>query len=238
MLMSNKINISVIRADEIDEDTREWCLSLVIQSIDKCKEDPSTETTIRETGWELTRSTNGIIIASSSSSSADKSSLDTTTTVPTDHSLQTVKLPVMHQAEEAPKKKRSRKPTTETRTTVKVQQEFGEIEGFILFDYDDIDMEPEEGFCAYIIEIHVRPESRSKGIGAILLSSLENIAIEAGASCLKLTSMKKNKDALKFYYKHGFVLDPDSPAKKFHVPYVILRKTFIKTEDKKQVNKT
>ena len=216
--MTEQINISVVRADELDESTRNWCFSLFQQNAPQCRWDLSTEDEA-ETFKTLSSSTNSVILATLHLKTGDDAD-----TVPRDEIVKAPKLPVIHEGQELPHKK-TREEKNNTTTTICTD----DLVGFLLYDFDDIEMDPDEGFCAYILDVHVSSKNRSKGVGAALLSALEHIAIEAGASCLKLTCAKKNKRAFHFYDCHGFVLDPTSPDDSLDASYVILRKP-LKTE--------
>ena len=227
--MTEQIKISVVRADELDESTRDWCFSLFQQNARQCRSEPSAEDEA-ETFEALSNPANGVLLATVYIKTEEDAGSE-----PEDIVLKAPKLPVVHEGEEPPNKKhKNEQKNAQTKVS-------DDLAGFLLYDFDDIEMEPDEGFCAYNLEVHVSPKNRKKGIGAALLSALERIAIEAGASCLKLTCSKKNEGALHFYDSHGFVLDPDNPDDSFHVDYVILRKPLLKTKEqtaKEQLKKT
>ena len=57
---------------------------------------------------------------------------------------------------------------------------------------------------AYITDIAVLAQHRSRGIGKLLLVEAEKFAVKAGLDMLYLDVMAKNNLALDFYHKNGF----------------------------------
>jgi len=60
------------------------------------------------------------------------------------------------------------------------------------------------GRCAEIESMHVHPDRRSQGIGALLLDEAARRAQEAGCYRLQLTSNRERSDAHRFYETNGF----------------------------------
>lgn len=224
--MTEKRSARVLRADKLPESIRKWCFSLALESSSFSTvyntESANTDDVSSEISFKLSSASYGIILVESSVTDSKSSEMDFP------------HLPVLHEEEQpAPKKKRTSE-TTEDDTKSNGDDGTDKLLGFLLYDFDDIEMDPDEGFCAYIAEVHVRSEMRGKGIGGFLLSTLETIALNAGASCIKLTCSKKNTGALKFYFANSFDFDPDNPDEELDMPYVILRKTFAQRSDENQ----
>lgn len=58
---------------------------------------------------------------------------------------------------------------------------------------------------AKIESVHVAPESRGRGIGAIMMRHAIGVAAEKGVGLVELTSHKARPDAHRFYNSLGFV---------------------------------
>lgn len=106
--------------------------------------------------------------------------------------------------------------------------------GFIVAKFETKDLEDnvDDGWCIYVYEIHTTKEGKGKGIGTRLLRVLEGLAASFdGATMLRLTCFLENSQAMSFYRKNGFVLDPDSPSPLVFkdVPHAILRKVLKNT---------
>jgi GNAT superfamily N-acetyltransferase len=52
--------------------------------------------------------------------------------------------------------------------------------------------------------MHVHPDHRARGIGAVLLAAAVERARAAGCFRVQLTSNKARVDAHRFYLRHGF----------------------------------
>lgn len=61
------------------------------------------------------------------------------------------------------------------------------------------------GRCAEIESVHVRADSRSQGIGGVLVEAAADRAAAAGCYRVQLTSNKARAHAHRFYERHGFV---------------------------------
>jgi [ribosomal protein S18]-alanine N-acetyltransferase len=57
---------------------------------------------------------------------------------------------------------------------------------------------------AHLSLFAVNPSARRRGIGRRMLSWLEDVALTAGISCVKLEARESNSAALAFYRGHGF----------------------------------
>ena len=84
----------------------------------------------------------------------------------------------------------------------------------------------------YIYEIHLKPDWQGKGIGALLMSAIEDIGRRVGVEKSMLTVFRSNQNAIMFYNKLGYVEDEFSPGPRKlrngttkEPSYVILSKT-------------
>jgi GNAT superfamily N-acetyltransferase len=59
------------------------------------------------------------------------------------------------------------------------------------------------GYRAWVEDLAVHPEQRSKGVGAALLAAARDWARERGATHLELDSAEPRKDAHRFYEREG-----------------------------------
>jgi GNAT superfamily N-acetyltransferase len=60
------------------------------------------------------------------------------------------------------------------------------------------------GWCCELESVHVRSDLRSRGIGAALLASAEELARQRGCYRVQLTSRNYRVDAHRFYVANGF----------------------------------
>ena len=61
------------------------------------------------------------------------------------------------------------------------------------------------GWCCEIESVHVRSDSRSRGIGAQMLLAAEELARERGCYRIQLTSRNVREGAHRFYLANGYV---------------------------------
>ena len=212
---SSHFFISAHRADTLDEATRAWCLSLVVENRTVCRTGANStrRAVTAEMHKELTCTTNAVLLAAPAEQPDGRLRLLTRVRGPP--------LPIRHDPDDTP----ASPPQTKRARPAPATAAPGEpLLGFLLYDLEDTDMEPEEGFCAYIVEVHVAAAARGQGVGRALLAALEQVASDAGASCVRLTCANKNTRAHAFYAAHGFETDADSPDPALHMPYTILRK--------------
>ena len=215
--------ISAHRADTLDEPTRAWCLALVLANRTLCRTGPNStrRAVTAEMHKELACATNAVLLATPAVEPDGRRRLCTRVRGPP--------LPVRHATDDddtpaaPPRPKRARAAAAAAATTAPPL-------GFLLYDLEDTDMAPEDGFCAYVVEVHVAAAARGRGVGRALLAALEQVAGDAGASCVRLTCANRNARAHAFYAAHGFVLDADSPDPALHMPYTILRKQLSRPE--------
>lgn len=73
--------------------------------------------------------------------------------------------------------------------------------------------------------MQVEKSHQRKGLGAYLLSLLEQTAREWSMEMVVLTVLKNNPDAMKFYERLGFTVDESSPEKSENAAYEILSKS-------------
>lgn len=91
----------------------------------------------------------------------------------------------------------------------------GLLIAYTMFRFDDEEtmedgvMEP----VVYCYEIQIAEEARRSGIGTVLMSDLEAIARKWKMKKVMLTALRSNVDAISFYEKLGFEMDPISPTK-------------------------
>ena len=75
-----------------------------------------------------------------------------------------------------------------------------ETQGYIAFyANDDISK------VAYVTLLAVRPQFQNMHIGGALLENAQDVASDKGMRFIRLEVNKKNKNAIRFYQKHGFV---------------------------------
>ena len=201
--------VLLVRASEAAGNTRAFCAGLVAAHSGVCRS-CSAAAARADALWELAQPTNALLLAVD----AGKASL----TLPPLHAHE---LPVCHDHPEQPE-------GVEGGDDGESGGEESVVLGFLLFDFEDVDMEPEDGFCAYVVEFHVCDSAQRRGVGSALLAQLERLAAQRGASCLRLTCERKNTRAVAFYKARGFRTDPDSPAPRQRASYVILRKRLVR----------
>ncbi|KAJ5631476.1 uncharacterized protein N7484_011576 [Penicillium longicatenatum] len=63
----------------------------------------------------------------------------------------------------------------------------------------------------YCYEIHLAAAARGRGLGALLMSRMEEIGRSVGVKKAMLTVFKSNVNACRFYEKGGYVIDEYSP---------------------------
>ena len=61
------------------------------------------------------------------------------------------------------------------------------------------------GWCSELESVHVRDDRRRRGIGAALLASAEELAVDRGCYRMQLTSRNVRDDAHRFYRANGYV---------------------------------
>lgn len=61
------------------------------------------------------------------------------------------------------------------------------------------------GWCCELESVHVRDDRRSRGIGAALLATAEELAVDKGCYRMQLTSRNVREDAHRFYRANGYV---------------------------------
>lgn len=104
----------------------------------------------------------------------------------------------------------------------------GVVCGFTSFKPDFEEGQP----VVYCYEIHLKEVLRHTGVAKVLMGMLETVATNIqGVEKVMLTVFKRNKRALRFYEKFGFVKDDLSPETRrlrgriMEPDYVILSKT-------------
>ncbi|WP_459194031.1 GNAT family N-acetyltransferase [Halosimplex sp. J119] len=84
-----------------------------------------------------------------------------------------------------------------------VAVEDGETVGFVMFTLDrgSYEMEVTQGV---VENLYVRPGHRGEGVGSELLTTAERRLDELGADTVALEAMATNRDARRFYRRHGY----------------------------------
>ncbi|WAQ81815.1 hypothetical protein PtA15_2A127 [Puccinia triticina] len=89
------------------------------------------------------------------------------------------------------------------------------VHGFLMwrFDFEEC-FSPEEGMVevAYCYEIQLKPETRGKGLGKLLMEILERIGSSWAMKKLMLTVQTENENAVQFYRSLNFLPDEISPS--------------------------
>ncbi len=67
--------------------------------------------------------------------------------------------------------------------------------------------------CIHIHKFMVHYDSRSKGIGFLLLRKFEELCLIKGEYLIKLKVYDKNRPAIKFYLRNGFNIEKDCDNK-------------------------
>ncbi|WP_205854767.1 GNAT family N-acetyltransferase, partial [Piscinibacter defluvii] len=81
-------------------------------------------------------------------------------------------------------------------TNVAVVREQGELVGFGIMEYWEID--------AHLVLFAVRPERQRQGVGTSLLAWLEASAVVAGSERIRVEARRDNIAARSFYNEHGY----------------------------------
>ncbi|KAF9510441.1 hypothetical protein BS47DRAFT_1487465 [Hydnum rufescens UP504] len=85
------------------------------------------------------------------------------------------------------------------------------VAGFATFRFEvEPDMEDEDEPVAYLYELHVSPQSKQKGVGSLLLRGVEAIGSHWSMKKVMLTVLTVNVNAIKFYARLDYTIDPTS----------------------------
>jgi len=93
-----------------------------------------------------------------------------------------------------------------------VAEDASELIGYVLFSRS-YDADYVRGL--YIVDLYVRNDSRSKGVGRLLMNAVRNVAFTEGISRLSWSVHKNNTGALRFYESLGAQYSLDT-----HVMYL------------------
>lgn len=102
--------------------------------------------------------------------------------------------------------------------------------GYAFFKFSS-DWEPQDDDwilvpCIYLYQVHLLHNFQGQGHGKTLLSILERLALRYSFPVLKLTVLRENQRALKWYLANGFSLDStDNSLQDPDVGHVILSKS-------------
>ncbi|GAB7338233.1 hypothetical protein MBLNU457_4567t1 [Dothideomycetes sp. NU457] len=103
---------------------------------------------------------------------------------------------------------RDDKSDTTAPASSNTSQTASEIIGFASFMLTHAPPEP----VIYLYELHLQPTYRAMGLGAHLLSTIEDIGRSVGVQRAMLTVFKSNTDARAWYARKGWDVDSTSPA--------------------------
>lgn len=81
-----------------------------------------------------------------------------------------------------------------------VLQEQGDAVGFAKVHFNQ-PLEGAQGHGAKLCKLYFKPQSRARGLGAMLFDAVETAARENGQSCLWLTVLQSNLPAIGFYQR-------------------------------------
>ncbi|EJD55613.1 acyl-CoA N-acyltransferase [Auricularia subglabra TFB-10046 SS5] len=89
----------------------------------------------------------------------------------------------------------------------------GELAAFTMFRFDTEEgMNGDEDAVVYCYELQVSSRTRKLGLGAALMRDLESLARDWKMLKVMLTCFLTNVDAMAFYKRVGFSVDPISPS--------------------------
>ncbi|GAA5896700.1 GNAT family N-acetyltransferase [Sporobolomyces salmoneus] len=96
--------------------------------------------------------------------------------------------------------------------TEKKKQEEGFL-GYTVFRFDTEDTAgEEEADVVYCYELQVEPDAAGRGVGRVLMDTLDRIGRETKMDKTMLTVFKANEPAVAFYEKIGFTIDEIDPS--------------------------
>ncbi|GAA5872586.1 hypothetical protein JCM16303_004574 [Sporobolomyces ruberrimus] len=85
--------------------------------------------------------------------------------------------------------------------------------GFSIFRFDTEETAGEEkADVVYCYELHCEVTARGKGVGSVLMDSLERIGRETKMDKVMLTVLKSNHSAIAFYERSGLTVDEIDPS--------------------------
>ncbi|MFC7079977.1 GNAT family N-acetyltransferase [Halorussus caseinilyticus] len=79
----------------------------------------------------------------------------------------------------------------------------GELVGFVTFGVESSNYE-QDATRGFVQNIYVVPDRRDEGVGSELLGAAETKLVDDGADTLALEMMADNRDARRFYRRHGY----------------------------------
>jgi ribosomal protein S18 acetylase RimI-like enzyme len=78
------------------------------------------------------------------------------------------------------------------------------VAGFVMFELETGRFE-QDVTRGTIVNLYVRPDYRGEGVGSALLDAAEAALASAGADVVALDVMASNRDAIRFYERHGYL---------------------------------
>ena len=82
----------------------------------------------------------------------------------------------------------------------------GDLAGYAKINEGDAQTEPWHPDAVEIERIYIRSPYQGKGLGGRMLLWLRSLAAAEGKACLWLGVWEENRDAIRFYERHGFVI--------------------------------
>ena len=81
----------------------------------------------------------------------------------------------------------------------------GELAGYVKINAEGAQTELQDPEALEIERIYIRRPSQGKGLGSWLLEEIKSLAREEGKKYLWLGVWEENREAIRFYKRHGFV---------------------------------
>lgn len=111
-----------------------------------------------------------------------------------------------HQLQVQPKTQTERQMETE-RQQQKRKQRQTRLAGFVSY----LPTHEPDLPVLYIYELHLQPQYQRHGLGKLLLTLVQSIAMNAGIEKIMLSVFRRNQNAWQWYFRRGFEVDAFSP---------------------------